>query len=215
MTMATSRKETMRDSITALIQGLRIDQQAMVDAAGRMRYREIAPSYYQLAAGKERLAKELDPFSDGSQRDKNTRFVDGMRHLAADLKETLMDDNLYAVIGATLRIEDAVLDQYKRAVFHASETPASPVLRRQYFETCDSRILLAAMRDGHIPRVIWSKGATLAAADRTHTRSVAGNGNIPPGQMAVGRVARLGRVCTRSVWGLGIGWGANAIEGEP
>lgn len=142
----------MRASISALVRGLRIEQQAMIEAAAKLGSRDIAHTYYQMAAAEERRINELINLNIDMQVDEGSRFIAQLLPLVADLNETLDDDDPYAVLGQTVRVEDAVLDQYKRAIFHASETPASSVLKGQYLETSDARDAIVALRDRHVPR---------------------------------------------------------------
>jgi hypothetical protein len=113
----------MRDSVLALIQGLRIEQQALIAVAGKTRYRELALWYYQTVIAKEQRLRQLAAFASEFRNNEESRFAEQVRILVRNLQKRLDDDDAYAVLGATVRIENAMLDQYKRAIFHASETP--------------------------------------------------------------------------------------------
>ncbi|MEO8495021.1 MAG: hypothetical protein ABI614_08115 [Planctomycetota bacterium] len=146
--MAIDVKTSMRDIVWALIHGLHVEQSAMIDAASRVRDKNIARLYYEAAGQRGRFAEVLaaallEPDTSAGV----SRFVEQLRSLIGDLKETLTDDSPYALLGVTIRIEDAILDQYKRAVFHASETPVSPLLRRQFTDFTRGREYLATVRD--------------------------------------------------------------------
>ncbi|HUG66526.1 MAG TPA: hypothetical protein VMM76_02165 [Pirellulaceae bacterium] len=149
--MATEISTAQRDSISALIQGLRVDQLAMIEAAGKMRYTDIASTYYRLAGNRERCVKDLAAFSSDTESGKDSHFVKQMRELVANMHEALKDDEPYAVLGATVRTKDAVLDQYKRAISCAAETLVLKLLRRQYAELREARATIVEMRDRHLP----------------------------------------------------------------
>lgn len=149
--MVTETTTSMRNLISALIQGLRIDQLAMIDAAGKLRYREIARSYYEMAASRERCAKELAAVTKPSAGQEDSKFVKQMRDLVADLREALNDEDPYAVLGRTVRMEDAVLEEYKQALSHGSTAPVSKLLQKQYAELREAREAVARLRDQHVP----------------------------------------------------------------
>lgn len=171
--MATEISTALRDSISALIQGLRIDQLAMIEAAGKMRYTDIASSYYRLAGNRERCVKDLVALSSDIETCADSPFVQQMQALVASMNEASKDEEPYAVLGATVRTKDAVLDQYERAISYASGTPVSKLLRRQYFELCKARAGLVEMRDQHVPDnllIVPLPGETyLSRQPHTHT----------------------------------------------
>jgi hypothetical protein len=154
--------------VAALVQGLRIEQPALIAVAGKTRHRELALRYYQTAAAREQTLRQLAAFASDSRNDEESRFAEQVRVMVRDLQKHLNYDDTYAVLGATVRIENVVLDQYKRAIFHASETPASNVLRRQYIDTCDARDAFVAMRDRHVPTDFFSTNVTLPVANEQH-----------------------------------------------
>lgn len=149
--MATDITTSMGELLSDLIQGLRIDQLAMIDAAGKLRYREMARSYYEIAASRERCAKELTAVSKTGAGLEDSKFVKQMRDLVAELREALSDEDPYAVLGRTVRMEDAVLDEYRQALSHASTAPVSKLLQKQYAELREARQAVAKLRDQHVP----------------------------------------------------------------
>lgn len=146
--MATEVNTTMRDNVWALIHGLQIEQSAMIETAGRVRDKYIAQLYYEAASQRGRFAETLAAaLPEPETTEGVSRFVEQLRSMIGDLNETWSDDSPYALLGATIRIEDAILDQYKRAVFHASETLVSPLLRRQFNDFTRGREFFTTVRD--------------------------------------------------------------------
>jgi len=157
--MTTEKPSDSCQACSTLIQALQIEHAAMIEVAGTSRQQQMALYYYDLAKARAGYATELEvaltdslaPVDERSTEREPVRFLTHFQELVIALRDTLSEESSYAALGATVRIEDAILDQYKRAIYHGSESPWLELLRRHHDEIGLARQELANLRDKDAP----------------------------------------------------------------